>query len=170
MDAGGSRGCTGPWTGGWESPQPRPWVGQAFFSLCTIPRALRTRGLPHAGPVLHPVPGQLHPLWRWPLKGRGISTHHEEEVPGLGHTELAREDSLHVPGHQAVEHRVQQQHAQHLPKAEVIVHIDGTQEVSPLDARAWRTDQENGPRVGELGEPRLQGPDGTLCRLPFPAS
>lgn len=73
-----------------------------------------------------------------------IRTHQDEEVPGLGHAKLAREDGLHVPGHQPVEDRVQQQHAQHLPEGEVVVHIDGTQEVSPLDARAWKTCQETG--------------------------
>lgn len=73
-----------------------------------------------------------------------IRTHQDEEVPGLGHAELAREDGLHIPGHKPVEDGVQQQHAQHLPEGEVVVHIDGTQEVSPLDACAWKTCQETG--------------------------
>lgn len=73
-----------------------------------------------------------------------IRTHQDEEVPGLGHAELAREHSLHVPGDQPVQDGVQQQHAQHLPEGEVIIHVDGTQEVSPLDACAWKTCQETG--------------------------
>lgn len=70
------------------------------------------------------------------VQKRAVRTHHDEEVPGLGHAELSREYGLYVPGHQAVEHRVQQQHAQHLPEGEVVVHVDRTQEVSPLDAHA----------------------------------
>lgn len=70
------------------------------------------------------------------LEEQGISTHHKEEVPGLGYAKLAWEDSLHIPGHQAVEHRVQQHHPQHLSKAEIIIHIDRVQEVTPLDASA----------------------------------
>lgn len=60
------------------------------------------------------------------MRSRGIRTHHDEEVPGLRHTKLPWEDSLHIPGHQAIEDGVQQQHAQHLPKGEVVVHVDGT--------------------------------------------
>lgn len=86
------------------------------------------------------------------LKNRGISTHHKEEVPGLGHAKLAWEDGLHVPGHQAIEHRVQQQHSQHLSKAEIVVHVDRVQEVSPLDASAWRMRQESSPELFRLDE------------------
>lgn len=78
------------------------------------------------------------------VRGRGVRTHHDKEVPGLGHTKLPRQDGLYVPGHQAVEDGVQQQHAQHLAKGEVVVHVDRTQEVSPLDTCAWNTHQETG--------------------------
>lgn len=37
-----------------------------------------------------------------------VRTYQDEEIPGLGHTELAWEDGLHIPGHQAVEDGVQQ--------------------------------------------------------------
>lgn len=95
--------------------------------------------------VLCRAQGTWRMRWDPPtMKSRGVGTHHEAEVPGLGHAQLPREHGLHVPGHQAVEHGVQQQHAQRLSKGEVVVHVDGTQEVWPLNACAWRTHQETG--------------------------
>lgn len=94
---------------------------EAWVGLCAGPVASR--------PVPAPPPGPGHCRsgdgrgWGTQV---GIRTHQDEEVPGLGHAKLAREHSLHVPGDQPVEDGVQQQHAQHLPEGEVVIHVDGT--------------------------------------------
>lgn len=78
------------------------------------------------------------------MKSGGVRIYYDEEVLGLGYVKLFWEYSFYVLGYQVVEDGVQQQYVQYLFKGEVIIYIDGIQEVSLLDVCVWKIYQEMG--------------------------